>query len=71
LEEQSRKLNNTINYNIIHAIFYSRPVAEILGIAGLLPIYPKIYMNAWRRRMQQQQLEEETKNKSEEAVASA
>lgn len=29
----------------------TRPVAELLGIAGLLPIYPKTYMNAWRNRL--------------------
>lgn len=28
----------------------SKPVAELLGIAGFYPIYPKTYMNAWRNR---------------------
>lgn len=36
----------------------SRPVAEVLGIAGFLPIYPRTYMWAWRNR--QRKPEEET-----------
>ncbi|XP_049543069.1 probable 28S ribosomal protein S16, mitochondrial [Anopheles darlingi] len=28
----------------------SQPVAELLGIAGLLPIHPRTYMTAWRNR---------------------
>lgn len=28
----------------------SAPVAELLGIAGLLPVHPKTYMTAWRNR---------------------
>jgi len=31
----------------------SRPVAELLGISGLLPVYPKTYMMAWRNRKAQ------------------
>ncbi|XP_058832133.1 small ribosomal subunit protein bS16m [Topomyia yanbarensis] len=26
------------------------PVAELLGIAGLLPVHPRTYMTAWRNR---------------------
>lgn len=28
----------------------SIPAAELLGIAGLLPIHPRTYMTAWRNR---------------------
>ncbi|XP_065368021.1 small ribosomal subunit protein bS16m [Calliphora vicina] len=28
----------------------STPAAELLGIAGLLPIHPRTYMTAWRNR---------------------
>jgi small subunit ribosomal protein S16 len=28
----------------------TKPVAELLGLAGFLPIYPKTYMDAWRAR---------------------
>ena len=28
----------------------SNPVAELLGIAGLLPIHPTTYLEAWRNR---------------------
>lgn len=43
----------------------SRPVAEILGLGGLLPIYPRVYMNAWRRRENQKQ----AKSKEEEVAS--
>ncbi|KAM8712320.1 hypothetical protein ACLKA7_012785 [Drosophila subpalustris] len=28
----------------------SEPAAELLGIAGLLPVHPRTYMTAWRNR---------------------
>lgn len=28
----------------------STPVAELLGLSGLLPIHPRTYMTAWRNR---------------------
>ncbi|XP_014206653.1 probable 28S ribosomal protein S16, mitochondrial [Copidosoma floridanum] len=28
----------------------SRPLLEILGLAGILPIHPRTYMRAWRNR---------------------
>lgn len=37
----------------------SRPAAEILGIAGFLPVYPKTYMRAWRNRKQQRERSKE------------
>lgn len=36
----------------------SRPAAELLGISGFLPIYPKTYMNAWRNRAKNQAIAE-------------
>ncbi|XP_063225922.1 small ribosomal subunit protein bS16m [Bacillus rossius redtenbacheri] len=29
----------------------SRPVAEVLGLAGFYPIHPRTYMTAWRNRV--------------------
>lgn len=40
----------------------SRPVRQLLGLSGFLPIYPKSYMDAWRNRAKAQ-LEEEQKAK--------
>lgn len=28
----------------------STPVAELLGLSGLLPVHPRTYMTAWRNR---------------------
>ncbi|XP_043256114.1 probable 28S ribosomal protein S16, mitochondrial [Colletes gigas] len=28
----------------------SKPVAELLGLAGFLPVHPRTYMTAWRNR---------------------
>jgi small subunit ribosomal protein S16 len=39
----------------------SKPAAELLGIAGFLPIYPKTYMNAWRNRAKAEKEAEEAK----------
>lgn len=35
----------------------SKPVAELIGISGLLPIYPKTYMDSWRNRLERQKFE--------------
>lgn len=42
----------------------SKPAAELLGIAGFLPIYPKTYMNAWRNRAKEAKEEEAKKNET-------
>lgn len=42
----------------------TKPVAQLLGIAGFLPIYPKTYMNAWRNRARAEQEEEAKKNET-------
>uniref|UniRef100_A0A182XCP9 Small ribosomal subunit protein bS16m n=1 Tax=Anopheles quadriannulatus TaxID=34691 RepID=A0A182XCP9_ANOQN len=34
----------------------SKPVAELLGIAGLLPVHPRTYMTAWRNRQMAEKL---------------
>lgn len=40
----------------------SKPVAELLGISGFLPVYPKTYMDAWHNRQKKlQQAAEEAK----------
>uniref|UniRef100_A0A023EG50 Small ribosomal subunit protein bS16m n=1 Tax=Aedes albopictus TaxID=7160 RepID=A0A023EG50_AEDAL len=36
----------------------STPVAELLGIAGLLPVHPRTYMSAWRSRQTAEKLAE-------------
>ncbi|XP_058457647.1 small ribosomal subunit protein bS16m [Malaya genurostris] len=36
----------------------STPVAELLGIAGLLPVHPRTYMTAWRNRQETAKLAE-------------
>ncbi|CAD7076826.1 unnamed protein product [Hermetia illucens] len=39
-----------IRYWLGNGAHLSTPVAELLGIAGLLPIHPRTYMTAWRNR---------------------
>uniref|UniRef100_A0A1L8DRI3 Small ribosomal subunit protein bS16m n=1 Tax=Nyssomyia neivai TaxID=330878 RepID=A0A1L8DRI3_9DIPT len=41
----------------------SKPVAELLGISGLIPIHPRTYISAWRNR---KALEEAVAKKAEE-----
>lgn len=70
----------SLNYERIrhwlgHGAHLSTPVAEILGIAGFLPIYPKTYMNAWRKRSYDKRQEEEAlkaaqEGEKEESVSS-
>lgn len=47
----------------------TKPVAELLGIAGFLPIYPKTYMNAWRNRAKEEAKKNETPKEQEESAA--
>lgn len=49
----------------------SRPVAEILGIAGFLPIYPKTYMEAWRNRRSEREAQAQEALKAAEAEEAA
>lgn len=39
-----------IRYWLGQGAHMSTPAAELLGIAGLLPIHPRTYMTAWRNR---------------------
>ena len=39
-----------IQYWIAKGAQVSRPAAELLGLAGFLPIHPRMYMKAWRNR---------------------
>lgn len=48
----------------------SRPVAELLGLSGLLPVYPKTYQQAWRNRKQAKEEAELAAKASETAEAS-
>ncbi|XP_075216242.1 mitochondrial ribosomal protein S16 [Lycorma delicatula] len=48
----------------------SKPVSQLLGLAGLLPIHPLSYMKAWRNRKKQKEAiktEEEEKESSSAA----
>ena len=45
----------------------TRPVAELLGVSGFLPVYPKTYMMAWRNR-KQQALTQANKEPAEEII---
>lgn len=40
----------------------SRPLRKIFGLAGLFPMHPRIYMEAWRKRAL---IEEEAKKETE------
>uniref|UniRef100_A0A182PNW9 Small ribosomal subunit protein bS16m n=1 Tax=Anopheles epiroticus TaxID=199890 RepID=A0A182PNW9_9DIPT len=48
----------------------SKPVAELLGIAGLLPVHPRTYMTAWRNRQMAEKLAQIEAIKSAENVDS-
>lgn len=39
-----------IRYWLGKGAHMSEPAAELLGIAGLLPVHPRTYMTAWRNR---------------------
>uniref|UniRef100_A0A1A9VM88 Small ribosomal subunit protein bS16m n=1 Tax=Glossina austeni TaxID=7395 RepID=A0A1A9VM88_GLOAU len=39
-----------IRYWLGNGAHLSTPAAELLGIAGFLPIHPRTYMTAWRNR---------------------
>lgn len=51
----------------------SRPVAELIGLSGLLPIYPKTYQTAWRnrKRLQEQAEQDKLKVETDEPTAAA
>ncbi|XP_015173784.1 PREDICTED: probable 28S ribosomal protein S16, mitochondrial [Polistes dominula] len=39
-----------IQYWLGQRVAVSKPVAELLGLAGFFPIHPRTYMTAWRNR---------------------
>lgn len=39
-----------IQYWLAKGVHITIPVAELLGLAGYLPIHPRTYMRAWRNR---------------------
>jgi small subunit ribosomal protein S16 len=41
----------------------SRPVGELLGVSGFLPIYPKTYMHAWKVRKQMREMAAQDQSK--------
>ncbi|XP_033247830.1 probable 28S ribosomal protein S16, mitochondrial [Drosophila miranda] len=51
----------------------SDPAAELLGVAGLLPIHPRTYMTAWRnrRKLAEEQAEAAAAGQAESASGSA
>lgn len=51
-----------IQYWIGHGAEVSRPLRKIFGLAGLFPMHPRTYMEAWRKRAL---LEEEAKKQAE------
>ncbi|KAK9501262.1 hypothetical protein O3M35_012005 [Rhynocoris fuscipes] len=53
-----------IKYWIADGARISNPVAELLGLAGFLPIHPRTYMTAWRNRSNQS--DKSTENTSTE-----
>jgi small subunit ribosomal protein S16 len=46
----------------------SKPVAELIGLSGFLPIYPKTYMDAWRARRALREKEAEPPTEAEPAT---
>lgn len=57
-----------LQYWLGHGASISKPVAELLGLAGFLPIHPKTYMKAWRNRKAMQENNCTTNEKEEHAV---
>lgn len=43
----------------------SRPVSQLLGLSGFLPIHPTTYMTAWRNReaLEKSKIEQNNENK--------
>lgn len=43
----------------------SRPIEQLLGLSGLLPIHPTTYMSAWRNRARAEQTQQPMPNSSQ------
>lgn len=61
-----------VRYWIGNGSHIATPVAELLGIAGFLPIHPKTYMTAWRNRraLADEKKSQDTNEKVEAAATS-
>ncbi|XP_076293551.1 mitochondrial ribosomal protein S16 [Lasioglossum baleicum] len=59
-----------IQYWLGHGVEVSKPVAQIFGLAGLLPIHPKTYMEAWRNRRDAKIAAEQAELETAEAAKS-
>lgn len=46
----------------------SRPVAELIGLSGFLPIYPKTYLHAWKVRKQMREKAAQEQSKEQNAA---
>ncbi|XP_012215606.1 small ribosomal subunit protein bS16m [Linepithema humile] len=47
-----------IQYWIAKGAQISTPIAELLGLAGYLPVHPRSYMKAWRNRRKEKAIAE-------------
>ncbi|XP_053996358.1 probable 28S ribosomal protein S16, mitochondrial [Hylaeus anthracinus] len=54
-----------IQYWIGQRVHFSKPVAEILGLSGFLPIHPRTYMTAWRNRRAAKQADVDSTSQAE------
>ncbi|XP_074042413.1 mitochondrial ribosomal protein S16 [Leptinotarsa decemlineata] len=61
--ENNEKLTSLNLERIRHWIgngaYVSKPVEELLGLAGFFPIHPNSFMNAWRNRLAMQKAKQE------------
>ncbi|XP_029157992.1 probable 28S ribosomal protein S16, mitochondrial [Nylanderia fulva] len=59
-----------IQYWVAKGAQVSKPVADLLGLAGFLPIHPTTYMRAWRnRRIKKKSAAEESISEEQAAVS--
>ncbi|XP_067631504.1 small ribosomal subunit protein bS16m [Eurosta solidaginis] len=58
-----------IRYWLGHGAHMSTPAAELLGLAGFLPIHPRTYMTAWRNRQRNTKKKEDENEKEGGAAA--
>lgn len=56
-----------IRYWIGYGCHISSPARQLLGYAGILPIPPVIFMNAWRRLQKMEKLARELQQKDDDA----
>ncbi|XP_046403621.1 probable 28S ribosomal protein S16, mitochondrial [Ischnura elegans] len=57
-----------IKYWVGHGAQFSTPVAELLGLAGFLPLHPRTIMAAWRNRLKEGTEEESESKESKETT---